>query len=72
MSSRNVVVVGAGGVLGEALCREFVPDSRVVALRRPGSAPVKVEGVRTLPCSSLSQIQQVKRWPACLRTMPWI
>lgn len=26
---------------------EFVPDSRVVALRRPGSAPVKVEGVRT-------------------------
>ena len=48
MTAPAVVVAGAGGVLGEALCREIVRDAPVIALRREGSPSVPVAGVRTL------------------------
>jgi len=42
----RTLVIGGGGVLGEALCREFAGDGEVVALRRVPDAGPAAAGVR--------------------------
>lgn len=52
MTKRRAVVAGAGGTLGEALCREFAGAGyQVLALRRLDAAAVAVDGVQTHCCS---------------------
>lgn len=51
MTVKNVVIVGAGGVLGEAVGREFLAGGyAVVGLRREGSTTTGDTGCRIVSC----------------------